>query len=112
MNNHKTHFSFTFQIIMLIRSIFILIFLQQIYTCPIPFNIQSKCRCAITEIGRVYIYCARKQLTVIPHFNNSKFYFINQTIKIYIYFKAILFSMNSFYPVIEYLLYIKMHLMV
>ncbi len=50
----------------------IFIFIHPIFTCPIPFNIQSKCRCAITETGRVYIYCARKQLTVIPHFNNSK----------------------------------------
>jgi hypothetical protein len=64
-----------FQIIMIIRYIYyslILTFIKQILTCPIPFNIQSKCRCAITETGRVYIYCARKQLTVIPHFNNSK----------------------------------------
>jgi len=57
-------------------SLFILIqistFIKQISTCPIPFDIQSKCRCAITEIGRVYIYCARKQLTAVPHFNNSK----------------------------------------
>jgi hypothetical protein len=45
--------------------------IQLISTCPIPFDIQSKCRCAITETGRVYIYCARKQLTAIPHFNNS-----------------------------------------
>jgi len=58
-------------------SLFILIqistfILQQISSCPIPFDIQSKCRCAITETGRVYIYCARKQLTTVPHFNNSK----------------------------------------
>ncbi|CAF0868055.1 unnamed protein product [Rotaria sordida] len=53
----------------------ILIFLKQIISCPIPFNIQSKCRCAITETGRVYIYCARKQLTVIPHFDNSNIIF-------------------------------------
>lgn len=46
--------------------------IHQVSTCPIPFHIQSKCRCAITEAGRVYIYCARKQLTAIPHFNNSK----------------------------------------
>ena len=59
---------------MFIQSLFLLIlFLHQSFTCPIPFHIQSKCRCAITETGRVYIYCARKQLTVIPHFNNSKF---------------------------------------
>jgi Leucine-rich repeat (LRR) protein len=45
--------------------------ISYVYNCPIPFHIQSKCRCAITENGRVYIYCARKQLTVIPHFNNS-----------------------------------------
>jgi len=57
---------------MFIQYILILIILKQIFTCPIPFNIQSKCRCAITETGRVYIYCARKQLTDIPHFNNSK----------------------------------------
>jgi len=50
----------------------VLTFIKQILTCPIPFDIQSKCRCAITETGRVYIYCARKQLTDIPHFNNSK----------------------------------------
>ncbi|CAF4029464.1 unnamed protein product [Rotaria sp. Silwood2] len=53
----------------------ILIFLKQIISCPIPFNIQSKCRCAITETGRVYIYCARKQLTVIPHFEHSNIIF-------------------------------------
>ncbi len=57
---------------MFIQYILILIILKQIFTCPIPFNIQSKCRCAITETGRVYIYCARKQLTIIPHFNTSK----------------------------------------
>ncbi|CAF3587244.1 unnamed protein product [Rotaria sordida] len=48
---------------------------KQISSCPIPFNIQSKCRCAITETGRVYIYCARKQLTVVPHFDNSNIIF-------------------------------------
>ncbi|CAF1036442.1 unnamed protein product [Rotaria sp. Silwood1] len=53
----------------------IFIFFKQIISCPIPFNIQSKCRCAITETGRVYIYCARKQLTVIPHFDNSNIIF-------------------------------------
>ena len=47
--------------------------IKSISACPIPFDIQSKCRCAITEAGRVYIYCARKQLAVIPRFNNSKF---------------------------------------
>jgi hypothetical protein len=57
--------------LLILIQIFTLI--QQISTCPIPFDIQSKCRCAITEIGRVYIYCARKQLLEIPHFNNSKF---------------------------------------
>ena len=46
--------------------------IRPLSTCPIPFDMQSKCRCAITETGRVYIYCARKQLTVVPHFNNSK----------------------------------------
>ncbi|CAF3357050.1 unnamed protein product [Rotaria sp. Silwood1] len=60
-------------------SLFILIqiytLIKQISSCPIPFNIQSKCRCAITEIGRVYIYCARKQLTVVPHFENSNIIF-------------------------------------
>ncbi|CAF3716867.1 unnamed protein product [Adineta steineri] len=60
-------------------SLFILIqiytFIIHISSCPIPFDIQSKCRCAITETGRVYIYCARKQLTVIPHFNNSNIIF-------------------------------------
>ena len=58
-------------------SLFILIqisiFITPISSCPIPFDIQSKCRCAITETGRVYIYCARKQLTVVPRFNTSKF---------------------------------------
>jgi hypothetical protein len=57
---------------MLIQYILFLTFINLIFTCPIPFNIQSKCRCAITETGRVYIYCARKQLTAIPHFNTSK----------------------------------------
>lgn len=52
--------------------ILIVSFLKYIVSCPIPFNIQTKCRCAITETGRVYIYCARKQLTVIPNFDNSK----------------------------------------
>ncbi|CAF2747112.1 unnamed protein product [Rotaria sp. Silwood2] len=60
-------------------SLFILIqiytLIKQISSCPIPFNIQSKCRCAITETGRVYIYCARKQLTVVPHFDNSNIIF-------------------------------------
>ncbi len=58
-------------------SLFILIqistLIKPLFSCPIPFDIQSKCRCAITETGRVYIYCARKQLTDVPHFNNSKF---------------------------------------
>ncbi|CAF3713529.1 unnamed protein product [Rotaria socialis] len=53
----------------------ILTFIKQIFSCPIPFNIQSKCRCAITETGRVYIYCARKQLTVVPNFDNSNIIF-------------------------------------
>ncbi|CAF4003224.1 unnamed protein product [Adineta steineri] len=53
----------------------ILTVIKQILTCPIPFNIQSKCRCAITETGRVYIYCARKQLIDIPHFDNSNIIF-------------------------------------
>jgi hypothetical protein len=54
-------------------SLFILIqIFTFIFSCPIPFDIQSKCRCAITETGRVYIYCARKQLTTVPYFNNSK----------------------------------------
>jgi hypothetical protein len=57
---------------LLLILILIYTFIKQISTCPIPFDIQSKCRCAITETGRVYIYCARKQLTDIPHFNNSK----------------------------------------
>ena len=52
--------------------ILILILMKFVLPCPIPFNMQSKCRCAITETGRVYIYCARKQLTIIPHFDNSK----------------------------------------
>ncbi|CAF0953482.1 unnamed protein product, partial [Rotaria sordida] len=73
----------TIEIIMIIRHIYYSLFmLIQIYTlfkqissCPIPFNIQSKCRCAITETGRVYIYCARKQLTVVPHFDNSNIIF-------------------------------------
>ena len=57
-------------------SLFILIqfytFIQQISTCPIPFHVRSKCRCAITETGRVYIYCARKELTSVPNFDSSK----------------------------------------
>ncbi|CAF0918568.1 unnamed protein product [Adineta ricciae] len=62
---------------MFIRRIyyFLFIFIIPILTCPIPFDIQSKCRCAITENGRVYIYCARKQLTDIPRFNNSNIIF-------------------------------------
>ncbi len=71
-------------------SLFILIqistFIKQISTCPIPFDIQSKCRCAITETGRVYIYCARKQLTVIPYFNNSKFIQNDIDKNLYLYF--------------------------
>ena len=59
------YYSFVFLI-----SIWTLI--KQVSSCPIPFDIQSKCRCAITETGRVYIYCARKQLTAIPRFNTSK----------------------------------------
>ena len=67
---------------MIIRSLYyslliyieISILIKSTFTCPIPFDIQSKCRCAITEIGRVYIYCARKQLNVVPHFNNSKLF--------------------------------------
>ncbi|UJR23394.1 hypothetical protein I4U23_026402 [Adineta vaga] len=53
----------------------IFILIHSILTCPIPFDIQSKCRCAITETGRVYIYCARKQLLTIPYFNNSNIIF-------------------------------------
>ncbi|CAF4248161.1 unnamed protein product [Rotaria socialis] len=49
--------------------------IKQTSSCPIPFNIQSKCRCAITEIGRVYIYCARKQLIAVPDFDNSNIIF-------------------------------------
>ncbi|UJR25504.1 hypothetical protein I4U23_006850 [Adineta vaga] len=62
---------------MFIRHIynFLFILIIPILTCPIPFDIQSKCRCAITENGRVYIYCARKQLIDIPRFNNSNIIF-------------------------------------
>jgi Leucine-rich repeat (LRR) protein len=63
--------------------LFILILINSIFSCPIPFDIQSKCRCAITEAGRVYIYCARKQLTIVPHFNNSKFNEIKSSILIF-----------------------------
>ncbi|CAF1412107.1 unnamed protein product [Adineta ricciae] len=58
-----------------ISYLFIFILIQSTLTCPIPFDIQSKCRCAITETGRVYIYCARKQLLDIPRFNNSNIIF-------------------------------------
>ncbi len=81
------------------------ILINSILSCPIPFDIQSKCRCAITETGRVYIYCARKQLTIVPRFNNSKFNkkkVINLDFMLFSSSKAILFSMNLFYPVIEY----------
>jgi len=71
-------------------SLFILIqiltIIKQISSCPIPFDIQSKCRCAITETGRVYIYCARKQLTIVPHFNNSNLIDNRNKILIYLLF--------------------------
>jgi len=60
---------------MFIQYLLILTFIQMILSCPIPYNLQAKCRCAITEIGRVYIYCARKQLTEIPHFDTSNIIF-------------------------------------
>jgi hypothetical protein len=64
----------------------ILTIIKQIFSCPIPFDIQSKCRCAITETGRVYIYCARKQLTIVPHFNNSNLIDNKNKILIYLLF--------------------------
>lgn len=64
------NFSFDF-----LRLFLLVIHLLSISSCPIPFDIQSKCRCAITETGRVYIYCARKQLTTIPNFNSSNIIF-------------------------------------
>lgn len=93
----------------------ILILIKSISTCPIPFDIQSKCRCAITETGRVYIYCARKQLNVIPHFNNSKLFF--KTIKdmkdlLFFPIKATLSLMNWSSQAIEYHRLRKIHLMV
>lgn len=92
--------------------IIILTFFHEIISCPIPFDIQSKCRCAIFETGRVYIYCARQQLTTVPHFNNSKFRFLSKIKNHLHYFllliKAISYSMNLSFPVIKFQLYIKM----